>query len=121
LEKKVHFLGYRRDVAQIMREVDIFVLPSRYEASGLVILEAIASGLPVITSRFTGASEVITDECGIVIEDPDDVNALATALRQLSYNRDKRIQMGLAAKKIAMEYSWPLITKEYFDLFEQLS
>jgi glycosyltransferase involved in cell wall biosynthesis len=60
IAEKVFFLDFRRDVAQILRACDFFVFPSRYEACALVILEAIASGLPVITAshnRWLGGSD----------------------------------------------------------------
>jgi hypothetical protein len=52
----VHFLGYRRDIPDLMRTANIFVFPSRYEACPLVLLEAMASGLPIVTAQTAGGS-----------------------------------------------------------------
>jgi len=120
LSERVHFLGYRRDIADIMRAVDLFVFPSRYEACTLVLLEALASGLPVITATATGGAELVTPECGIVLPDSDDIQALATALSSLVTNPPLMQQMGQAARAVAEQYSWSIMAQTYMDLFEEL-
>jgi glycosyltransferase involved in cell wall biosynthesis len=121
LDERVHFVGYRRDIAQIMQAVDLFVFPSRYEACTLVLLEAMASGLPVITATATGGAELVTPECGFVLPDSDDTDALATALNRLVSDRQLRLQMGQAARKVAEQHSWTTMAGSYVDLFEELS
>jgi glycosyltransferase involved in cell wall biosynthesis len=121
LNERVHFLGYRRDIPQIMRAADIFVFPSRYEACTLVLLEALASGLPVITATATGGAELVTPECGVVLADSDDTNALASALLSLVSDRAIRQQMGKAARSIAEQHGWTTMAQTYVNLFEELS
>ena len=118
---RVHFLGYRQDVAQIMQAVDLFVFPSRYEACSLVLLEALASGLPVITARSTGGVEIITSACGIVLSHPDDIPGLAIALNQLTSDPHRRKMMGCAARQIAEQHTWTQMASQYLALFEELS
>ncbi|ALF51740.1 glycosyl transferase [Nostoc piscinale CENA21] len=120
ISERVHFLGYRRDIAEIMRAVDLFVFPSRYEACTLVLLEALASGLPVITATATGGAELVTPECGIVLPDSDDVEALAAALSSLVSDRTLMQQMGQAARAVAQQHSWSTMAQTYMDLFEEL-
>ncbi|MBD2487214.1 glycosyltransferase family 4 protein [Aulosira sp. FACHB-615] len=120
ISERVHFLGYRRDIAEIMRAVDLFVFPSRYEACTLVLLEALASGLPVITATATGGAELVTPECGIVLPDSDDVEALAAALSSLASDRTLIQQMGQAARAVAQQHSWSTMAQTYMDLFEEL-
>ncbi|MEB3148440.1 MAG: glycosyltransferase family 4 protein [Sphaerospermopsis sp.] len=119
ISERVHFLGYRRDVAEIMRAVDFFVFPSRYEACSLVLLEAMASGLPVITATATGGAELVTPEAGIILPDTDDINALSAALLLLTDNI-LRQQMGKAARNIAEQHSWSIMAQTYLDLFTEL-
>ena len=119
IEQRVHFLGYRRDVSEIMKAVDIFVFPSRYEPFGMVVSEAMASGLPVITAATTGAAEIVTPECGIVLPDSEDTNALAGTLKMLASDRQLRSQMGKAARAIAQRHSWANMAQSYVALFEQ--
>ncbi|MBU7585854.1 MAG: glycosyltransferase family 4 protein [Nostoc sp. TH1S01] len=120
ISERVHFLGYRRDIPEIMRAVDLFVFPSRYEACTLVLLEALASGLPVITATATGGAELVTPECGIVLPDSDNVDALAAALSSLVSDRTLMQQMGQAARAVAEQYSWSTMAQTYMDLFEEL-
>ncbi|PAX52283.1 glycosyltransferase family 4 protein [Brunnivagina elsteri] len=118
LSHRVHFTGFRRDIAKIMQAVDLFVFPSRYEACTLVLLEAMASGLPAITATSAGGAELVTSECGFVLSDSDDVEALATALRTLASDRELRIKMGQAARIVAENNTWVSKAQLYIDLFE---
>ncbi|MEH2317930.1 glycosyltransferase family 4 protein [Nostoc sp.] len=121
LSERVHFVGYRRDIPEIMRAVDLFIFPSRYEACSLVLLEALSSGLPVITATATGGAELVTPECGIVLPDSDDIDALAVALMSLVSDRALIQQMGQAARCVAEQHSWITMAQTYVDLFEELS
>ena len=120
ISKRVHFLGYRRDMPQIQRASDLFVFPSRYEPFGLVVIEAMASGLPVITATTTGAADLVNPDCGIVLDDCDDVNALADALGLLNSDRSLRQQMGKVARTIAEQHSWSTMAQTYLNIFEEL-
>lgn len=120
LKQRVHFLGFRRDVSEIMKTADLFVFPSRYEACTLVLLEAIASGLPVITTRTAGGAEIITPECGIVLSDSEDTQTLTKTLTRLAEDHNLRISMGKAARAIAEQQSWQSIATSYVELFEEL-
>ncbi|MBN3990991.1 MAG: glycosyltransferase family 4 protein [Nostoc sp. NMS2] len=121
LNERVHFVGFRRDIPQIMQGVDLFVFPSRYEACSLVLLEALSSALPVITATATGGGELVTPECGIVLSDSDDVDALTVALMTLVSSPALIQQMGKAARSVAEQHSWSTMAQTYVDLFEELS
>ncbi|HEY9636940.1 MAG TPA: glycosyltransferase family 4 protein [Coleofasciculaceae cyanobacterium] len=120
LGERVHFLGLRHDIPELMKAVDFLVFPSRYEPFGLVVIEAMASGLPVITASTTGAAQLVTAESGIVLSNPDDCQAMAQALRFLARSSDLRRQMGQAARAIAQQHSWDKMAQTYVDLFEEL-
>lgn len=120
LQERVHFLGYRRDIAEIMKAVDFFVFPSRYEPFGMVVSEAMATGLSVITTAVSGVAEIVTPECGVVLSDTEDVDALANAMTKLASDRLLREKMGQAARAIAEQHSWKSKAEHYVDLFEEL-
>ena len=120
IEERVHFLGQRNDVPELMRAMDLLVFPSRYETFGLVVIEAMASGLPVITTRSTGACDLVTPECGIVLSESEDVDSLTQALMNLTSNSEIRTQMSKAARHQAESHTWRQVAKSYVDLFEEL-
>ena len=120
LSTRVHFLGFRRDVPIIMQSADFFVLPSRYEPFGMVISEAMATGLPVITSANVGAADLVDADSGIVVPEPNDVTALARAMRRLTSDAGLCQRMGQSARIVAEHYSWSKMSSQYVDLFESL-
>jgi glycosyltransferase involved in cell wall biosynthesis len=80
------------------------------------VLEAMASGLPVIASRIAGNEELVTEETGILIS-PEDVPALKSALSKLISNSDLCKRMGNEARtRVANEYSWKKVAQSYLDL-----
>ena len=119
LEDRVHFLGFRKDVPDLMRAADFFTFPSRYEACSLVLLEAMASGLPIITAQTAGGAELITRDLGIVLDDPNDVSTLSDAMDALVSNPDLHASMARNARRTAERLSWNAMAEKYLDLFQQ--
>ena len=82
--ERVHVLGPRRDVPALMHALDVFAMPSIWEGFGLVLLEAMAAGKPIVASRVATIPEVVLDgETGILVPAGDEV-ALAEALASLA-------------------------------------
>lgn len=121
LSTRVHFLGFRHDVAVIMKSADFFVFPSRYEPFGMVISEAMATGLPIITSVNVGAADLVNADSGIVISDLNDVAAIAQAMKTLSNNLGLQHWMGQAARAVAQQHSWESKAKAYLAVFEGIA
>jgi glycosyltransferase involved in cell wall biosynthesis len=117
LSDRVHFLGKTSKIPCLMRSVDFFVFPSRYEAHPLVLLEAMASGLPVIVSGNFGAADYINGG-GIVFDDPNDVSALAKAMRDLVDSTEMRVAFGLAAREQACAMQWSRTAAAYLAIYD---
>jgi glycosyltransferase involved in cell wall biosynthesis len=120
VDARVHFLGLQKDMPSLMRSTDMLVFPSRYEACSLVLLEALSTGLPVITAESAGGAELISHDVGIVLKDSDDIAALAAALTELSKNVERRAAMSTAAREVAISHSWSQMAKQYLELLEKM-
>lgn len=119
LDDRVYFLGKVDRIAELMRSVDIFVFPSRYEPFGLVVTEAMASGIPVIVSACAGAA-VCVGGGGIVLENPNDFKALARSIEDLAANSEKRRRMGTEGRSRALEMQWSTMADAYLRVFEEV-
>ena len=118
--ERVLFLGPRFSLAPFLAASDIFVLPSAYEANALVVLEALASGLPVVTTRTGFAPEVIVDgENGYLVDrDAREVGERLDALATLS---DAELAAWHARARASVEpYTWPAIARRYLDLVREV-
>jgi len=99
---------------------DLFVLPSRYEGFGMAYAEAIAHGLPVIGTTAGAIPETVSVEVGILVP-PDDVAALAAALRRLIENAEDRAQLAAGARKAAESLpTWAESAKLFSDAIERV-
>ncbi len=117
---RVHFLGLVKTMPQLMSSVDAYVFPSRYEAMSLSLLEAMAAGLPVVTARTAGGAEIINTECGVVLDDPDDPQALAGAIGALAHSRERCREMGAAARTLMNDFGWQQMGAQYLALYRRL-
>ncbi len=94
------FIGYLSgaDLSAAYASADVFVFPSAMETFGLVLIEAMAAGLPVVASRLSGIPELVTDGKSGLLAPPGDVAALAAAIRRLHDDPALRQRLGQAAR-----------------------
>lgn len=113
---RVHFLGFQKAMPALMRSVDLMVFPSRYEACPLVLLEALASGLPVVTSRSAGAADFVTSDVGAMLDDCDDAELLARTIGDVLEDDARFHDMSKKARALGQSLSWPAMAQRYLDL-----
>jgi glycosyltransferase involved in cell wall biosynthesis len=100
VSQMVHYLGVveTERVPELINQSCIFIYPSREEPFGLSIIEAMACGVPVVTTNVFGPSEIITNELDGLVVNPNDVRALAEAIRTLLNNKQLRMKIGLQGR-----------------------
>ena len=99
LEDKVVFSGFRNDVSQILKSVDILVIPSLREGLPIIALEAMAAGVPVVATNVGGNSEVVIDGVTGLIVEPKNPSALANAISSLAQDRNYAFQLGVNGRR----------------------
>ena len=121
LDGRVELLGFRSDVAELLRACDLFVLPSLFEGLPLSVLEAMAAGKPVIASRVGGTDEaVVHGETGILVP-PSDPAALARAIRELLADPATAQAYGARGRaRVAREFSVDAMVERVSALYDEL-
>ncbi len=105
------------DMPNIYRQNDIFISASKLEGMSNAMLEAMASGLPIIATRCEGTEELITEN-GLVIEDAN-AEEIAKAIKKLIDDPQLRNQMSIAARKQAEKFTWSRIAEQYLNIYER--
>ena len=121
LDRRVHFAGRQSDIAGIMRAADVFVLASKWEGMPNVVLEAAAAGLPIVSTRAEGVSEIIDDgRTGLLVE-IGNTDALAAAIGETLKNPTASHARAVLLQSLVSEaFSWPAVIAQYERLYESL-
>lgn len=117
LEKKIHFHGNlsTQDLVALYRQADIFILPSRYETYGMVLLEAMSFGLPIIASTIPSAKQIIKDQVNGIFFENNDPDSLAQAIHQLYFDKNKRESIRRNNLKVSSTLrTWSTVTEETY-------
>lgn len=117
----VIFTGFREDISDLMSISDIFVLPSLSEGAANVVMEANASGLPVIATEVGEVPQIVLNgESGFLVK-PKDVDGLVIAFKKLINNPLLAKEMGEAGRKrIEEEYSWEIICNKIENAYQEI-
>ncbi|MBI4965614.1 MAG: glycosyltransferase [Desulfomonile tiedjei] len=120
LGTSVLFLGHRNDVADIMRNCDVFLLPSFYEGLPVVALEANAASLPLVGSRIPGLAEAVEEGRTAILHDVDDIRGMADSVVRLLTDPASARRLGEAGReRIQQEFSAEAGAKRLLELYAE--
>lgn len=122
LAERVRFSGWvgRNDIPAHYRDSDVFVFPSYEEGMPNVVMEAMASGLPVIATDIPGVRQLVEDGSSGCLVPVADVEALRQAISTLVSDREARSRMGLKGRELACRSNWASVADRYLDLSEKM-
>lgn len=117
------FLGWKpiEELYELYRQADIFILPSRDEGMATVLLEAMATALPVVATKVPGSEELVHDGVNGFLVNKDDSEGFAQALEMLISEPALRQKMGMEGRKIAGKFSWEKIADQLVEQFQEIS
>jgi glycosyltransferase involved in cell wall biosynthesis len=122
ISERVTFPGWRsrEELVKDFHQANLFLFPSRHEGMPNAVLEAMASGLPVVATKIAGSEElVVNGESGLLVN-PEDVDSLRDDLRRLIVDEAMRRQMGQASRqRVEREYSWEMVARKYSEILEK--
>jgi phosphatidylinositol alpha-mannosyltransferase len=119
----VHFIGYtsHEELARFYRTADIFCAPATGDESfGIVLLEAMAAGKPIVASNIRGYASVMTNGVEGLLVTPKNTNSLAFGIVQLLANEGLRREMGMNGEIKAREYSWDRIARRVLSYYDRI-
>ncbi len=117
LKDRVVFAGVTDEVEKYYAAGDVFAMPSVYDTFGMVVLEAMACGLPVIITRTVGAGDLVRDGVeGFVLDEPPTAAELGRKIGFL-LNDPNRLDMGAAARKRALKHTWDRVAEQVASLY----
>ena len=123
IAERIRFAGWQEkdELRGLYQAANLFLFPSRDEGMPNAVLEAMASGLPVIATQIAGSEElVVHNETGLLVP-TEDVQMLTNALKTLVPDAAARERMGAAARlKVEKEYSWTSVASQYIQLAEEI-
>lgn len=117
LAAKIRFTGVVENPQDYLATADIFVLSSNYEGLPLAVLEAMAAGLPIVSTDVGGVKDIVTDNG--LLAPPNDQGALSQALLRLIEDPNLREQFGQKSLEYAQNYALPVIAQKYMELYRK--
>lgn len=120
-EGTITYLGFRDDIQELLKAVDVYCLPSYREGMPMSILEAMATGLPIVTSDAVGCRDTVEDGINGLKVPVKDIRRLCQALDIMIRNKELRIAMGRKSReKAEREFSLEIVLKEHMELYDRI-
>ncbi|NIM05481.1 MAG: glycosyltransferase, partial [Armatimonadetes bacterium] len=119
IDQHIIFGGAAADTRPFYCASDVFVLPTKFDPFANTTNEALASGLPVITTHTNGASEILTPKEGYVVERSTDIEELSAAMRAL-LDKERCATMSANARQTALLHPWSQTANKTLEVYEEI-
>jgi len=120
LDDRIHLLGFRDDIEEIMKNITLLVLPSLWEGFGIVLLEAMAAAKPVVTTAVSSMPEIVLDRLTGRVVPVQDVDALMQAMEEILAHPDRAQLWGQNGRKRVQEhFTLEQMIDRYLRLFQE--
>lgn len=120
LADRVRFTGHQSDMAAAYAALDVVVAPSRWEGFGLMLVEAMAAGRPIVATAVGAIPEVVGGDGAAMLVHPDDPTELAAAMAELMRDPGRRDAMSLAGRRRQADFSWKAAAATVASIYERL-
>jgi glycosyltransferase involved in cell wall biosynthesis len=122
LENRIHLLGFRKDIQDLMKTFDIFLLPSLWEGFGIVLIEAMAAGNPIVATNTSSIPEIVEDGRNGILVPPENAEAICDVLVKLISEPELRIKFGKEGQKIVREkFTIERMINDYENIFDEIT
>lgn len=120
LSSRIHLLGFRKDVTKVMKSLDVFLITSKTEGLGTIVLEAFAAGIPVVATRAGGIPELVIDNETGLLREVGDVEGLTNAVHQILSNQELRNSLVNNAKIKVQGFSFLATAQKTLDIYQEI-
>lgn len=117
---RLKLLGFRKDIAELHKAADIFVFPSLQEGLPVALMEAMASGLPIVASKIRGNEDLISNNQGGYLVNPTDSEQVAKAIEKMIQNPEKREKMEERNLEIITKYGQETVLQKMDEFFDEI-
>lgn len=120
VRERLKLLGFRKDIAELHKAADIFVFPSLQEGLPVAVMEAMASGLPIVASKIRGNEDLISNNQGGYLINPKDSEQIAKAIEKMIQNPEKREKMEKRNLEIITKYGQETVLQKMDEFFDEI-
>jgi len=117
---QVIFLGYRHDINELYKVADIFAFPSFREGLSISLIEAMASGLPIVCSNIRGNIDLVNNHEGGILHEPNDIKGFTSAILEISQNAEIASRMSNINKSNAEKYNISYVLEEVKNIYKNI-
>ena len=120
LSSRIHLLGFRKDVEKVMKSLDVFLITSKTEGLGTIVLEAFAAEIPVVATRAGGIQELVSDGVTGLLKEVGDVDGLKEAVQRILSDHELRVKLINNAKMKVQGFSFQATAQKTLSIYQEI-